>query len=102
MPRGTFFHVNHGEAFERFQNINFRHGGTGWGFHSEYFKRATVDLNHGHSTSINYSPAANLLPFLADERDWQVNLTFRPTSRLKLDEVYYYTSLRLPAASVVK
>jgi hypothetical protein len=29
-----------------------------------------------------------------------VNLTFRPTSRLKLDEIYYYTGLRVPGATV--
>jgi hypothetical protein len=100
MPRNTFFNVNHGEGFERFQNINFRHNGTEFGFHSEFFKRATIDFNHGISTSINYNPAHGLNPFLANERDWQVNLTFRPMSRLKLDEIYYYTSLRTPAASV--
>jgi hypothetical protein len=100
MARSTYFNVNHGEALERFQNINFRHGGTGFGFHSEFFKRATIDFSHGASRSINYNPAAGLLPFLADERDWQVNLTFRPTSRLKLDEIYYYTRLRVPGATV--
>jgi hypothetical protein len=100
MARNTFFNVNHGEAFERFQFINFRHGGTGFGMHSEYFKRATVDMNYNRSTSINYTPAQGLNPFLANERDLQANLTFRPTSRLKLDEIYYYTSLRTPTASV--
>ncbi len=45
MARNTFFSVGHGEAFERYQNINFRHGGTGFGGHSEYFKRATFDAS---------------------------------------------------------
>jgi hypothetical protein len=100
MPGSTFLSVSHGQAFERFQYMNFRHGGTGFGFHSEYFKRATVDLNYNRSTSINYSPAAGLLPFLGDERDFQTTLTFRPTSRLKLDEIYYYTALRIPGSTV--
>ena len=100
MARSTFFSINHGEAFERFLNINFRHGGTGLGFHTEYLKRATIDFNYNRSTSINYTPADGRNPFLGQERDWAVNLTFRPTSRLKLDEIYYYTSLRTPAASV--
>jgi hypothetical protein len=100
LARSTFAFVNHGEAFERFQNINFRHQGTGMGLHSEYFKRAVIDVSHEVSTSINYSPADGLRPFLANERDWQVTLTLRPTSRLKLDEVYYLTSLRTPSASV--
>jgi hypothetical protein len=100
MARSTYFSVSHGEAFERFQNINFRHQGTTAGGHSEYFKRATIDASYGRSTSINYNPAENLLPFLADERDVQVNLTFRPKARLKLDEVYYYTNLRTRNATV--
>jgi Domain of unknown function (DUF5916) len=100
MARNTYFFGNHGEVFERFQNINFRHAGTGFGFHSEFFKRATIDFSHNASRSINYNPANALLPFLADERDWQANLTFRPTSRLKLDEIYFYTGLRVPGATV--
>jgi hypothetical protein len=100
MARNTYFFANHGEVFERFQNINFRHAGTGFGFHSEFFKRATIDFSHNASRSINYNPANGLLPFLADERDWQANLTFRPTSRLKLDEIYFYTGLRVPGATV--
>jgi len=100
MKGGTFFSVSNGQAFERFQFMNFRHGGTGVGLHSEYFKRATVDFNYNRSTSINYSPAAGLLPFLGEERDFQTTLTFRPTARLKLDEIYYYTALRVPSATV--
>jgi hypothetical protein len=100
MARSTFLNVNHGEAFERYQNINFRHGGTGFGAHTEYFKRATIDVNYNRSTSINYNPAANLLPFLGEERDLQADLTFRPMARLKLDELYYYTNLRTRNATV--
>jgi hypothetical protein len=100
MARSTYFNISHGEAFERYQNINFRHAGTGFGFHSEFFKRATIEFSHGVSQSINYNPAAGLLPFLANESGWQANFTFRPTSRLKLDEIYYYTGLRVPGATV--
>jgi hypothetical protein len=100
MARSTYFSVAHGEAFERYQNINFRHGGTGFGGHSEYFKRATFDASYNRNSTINYNPANNLLPFLTQERDVQADLTFRPTARLKLEEIYYYTSLRTRDASV--
>ncbi|MCU1238860.1 MAG: rane associated hydrolase [Candidatus Solibacter sp.] len=100
LPRSTFFSVSRGEAFERFQNINFRHAGTGFGGHSEYFKRATFDANYNFSTTINYNPSANLLPFLASERDVQADFTFRPTARLKLEELYFYTALRTRDAAV--
>jgi hypothetical protein len=100
MRRNTYFSIGRTEAFERFQFINFRHAANSIGFHSEYFRRATIDMNYNRGTSINYEPANGLLPFLADERDWQATLTFRPTSRLKLDEIYFYTRLRTPTASV--
>ncbi len=100
MARSTYLFFNRREVFERFQNINFRHAGVGFGFHTEFFKRATIDFNRDASRSINYNPANGLLPFLADERNWQANLTFRPTSRLKLDEIYVYTALRVPGATI--
>ena len=100
MARSTYLNVVHGEVFERYQSINFRRRFTALGGHTEYFKRATIDASYVRGTGINYNPAGSLLPFLADERDWQANLTIRPTSRLKLDEIYYYTRLRIPGATV--
>ena len=100
MKGNTFVSLSHGQAFERYQFMNFRHGGTGFGLHSDYFKRAGVQFDYNRGTAINFSPAAALRPFLANERDIAVTLTFRPIARLKLDEIYYYTALRLPQATV--
>ncbi len=65
-----------------------------------YFKRATFDASYNRNSTINYNPANNLLPFLTQERDVQADLTFRPTARLKLEEIYYYTNLRTRDATV--
>jgi hypothetical protein len=59
-----------------------------------------VEVIYNRSTSINYAPAAGLHPFLGEERDFQTTLTLRPTSRLKLDEIYYYTGLHIPGSAV--
>ena len=100
LPRSSYLILDQNNAFERFAGINFRHQGTNIGAHTEYSKRATIDFNHIVTTTIVYNPANGLNPFLANEKDWQVRLTFRPMSRLKLDEIYFYTGLRTPGAAV--
>src|SRR5690242_2164093 len=91
LARSTFFGINHGETFERFNGINFRRNDTGFGAHTEYFKRAIVDFNYSLGTRINYDPAANLAAFRGDGSELQTQLTLRPVSRLKLEEIYYLT-----------
>jgi hypothetical protein len=97
--RSSFLGFNHGETFERFNGINFRRNDTGFGGHSEYFKRATLDFNYSLGTRINYDPAGNLAAFRGDGSELQTQLTFRPMSRLKLEEIYYLTRLRTRADS---
>ena len=91
--RSTFFGFGANRSFERYSNINFQHTGYGFGMHTEYFKKATVDFNLEQGTRLVYGPAGNLAPFRGDGRNLTSTLTFRPISRLKLDEIYYYTSL---------
>ncbi len=43
--------------------------------------------------SVNYYPAPGMRPFLANGRNGSASLTFRPTSRLRLDETYLYSEL---------
>ncbi len=99
MPRSTFFNVNYSNYFERFSSTNFLHWNTGLGFHSEYFKAAVVDLNYSQGTRINYASPAGVNPFLGNGKEFRTTLTLRPASRLKLDEIYYYTELATPAGT---
>jgi hypothetical protein len=99
LARSTFFEVNHAETFERFTAINFRRNDTSLGAHSEYFKRAVLDFNYDTGTRINYDPAVNLAAFRGDGSELHVQITFRPVSRLKLEEIYYLTRLRTRADS---
>ena len=56
----------HAEIFERFQNINFRRHDTGIGLHTEYFKRATFDINYSQTER-----ASTTTPRPVWRRSWQ-------------------------------
>ena len=76
-------------------------GGSGFGGHSEYFKRATIDASYNRSTHHQLQSRRLICcPSSPHERDVQADLTFRPTARLKLEEIYYYTDLRTRDATV--
>ena len=51
-------------------------------------------------TRPNFFPPAGVSPFLADFTDAQAGVTFRPLSRLLLDETYIYSRLTQPSASI--
>src|ERR1035441_6211478 len=98
--RSTFGGAGLTDIFERFQNINFRRHDANVFLHTEYFKRATLDLNYSAGTRINYTPAAGLAPFLANGNELQATLTLRPAARLKIDQIYYLTRMHTAGTSV--
>ena len=93
MPRTTFIGAGHAETFEKYNNINFRRNDNSGGFHTEYFKRATIDVGYSRGIRINYDVVTNLLAFRGNGDELQANFTLRPFSRVKLDEIYYLTRL---------
>jgi hypothetical protein len=93
MAGGTFLRMEYSQSFERFNGVNFRLGGFSFGGRTEYLKRVSFDLGYSKNSKINYSAPAAIGPFLGDESEYEVELTIRPTSRLKMDQVYYYTRL---------
>jgi hypothetical protein len=50
-------------------------------------------MNYNKGTRTNYDPAENLSAFRGADTDGNVQLTLRPVSGLKLDEIYYFTRL---------
>ena len=94
MARSTYLNVSHGELFERFNNINFRRVDHGFGGHTEYFKFVTFDGGYSWGTRINYSTPSGVTAFLGRGSEANVNLTFRPSSRIKIDEIYDLTRLK--------
>ena len=97
--RSTFLNLYHAELFERFTNINFRRHDTGFGGHSEYFKRATFDWSFSKGTRTNYDPAGSLPAFYGQGSEAQTTVTLRPTAKIKVDEIYYLTRLTTRADS---
>ncbi|MEO8371973.1 MAG: hypothetical protein ABI806_22495, partial [Candidatus Solibacter sp.] len=100
MPRSTYIGGGMGRKFERFQDINFHPNNAFVFLHSDYFKRASFDLNYAQGMRINYTPAAGLLPFQSHGDDVQASFILRPVSRLKIDETYIFTRMRTPTQSV--
>ena len=47
-----------------------------------------------HGSAVNYYPAAGGVPFLGDSQRGSLDMTFRPTPRVRLDESYIYSGLR--------
>jgi hypothetical protein len=93
LKRQTSFTIAREEAFERYQAIGFRKHYTVGVFNSEWFRWLAWSSTVVAGESVNYYPAAGLLPFGAKERSGQFQLTLRPKPRLRLDETYDYTRL---------
>jgi hypothetical protein len=98
--RSTFFNFYHAEAFERYGGINFRRSDTGVGAHSEYFKRITFDGGFSRGTRINYDTPTGMNAFRGWGSEVSAQVTIRPMSRLKLDEIYYMSRLQARAPVV--
>lgn len=81
------------DAYELFENLNFRKGGTGVSFSTEPFEWLAVSTTYSQGTNVNFSPAADLSPFLANSRTGSLELTLRPTPQLRFDQTYIYTRL---------
>ncbi len=101
MPRSTFLNINSGQLFERFNNTNFRRIDSGIGGHSEFFKAVIFDGGFSWGTRINYSTPSGVNPFLGRGNEANLNLTFRPASRVKIDEIYDFTRLKTQAGESV-
>jgi hypothetical protein len=94
LPGSTIFVVNHGGAFERFDNINFRRTDTVFYAHSEYLKKVLIDATYSFGTRIDYSTPTGVNAILGRGNEAQVMATFRPIASVKWDEIYDLTRLR--------
>jgi len=81
------------QSMERFTGIEFQEYENLINGNTSYFRWMDVGFFTASGTRPNYYPPPGTLPFLANFRDAQVSLTFRPASRLLLDETYIYSHL---------
>ena len=93
-PSDTRFEVGVDPIYERYEGLDFHRsafrafGATSW------LKWLSLEGFFKTGTAINYYPAAEMAPFLADSTQAWLGLTLRPSSRLRLDETYIYNRLQ--------
>lgn len=89
----TGIFIRRTEGMERFSGIEFREHENLFSFFTSYLRWMDVGVFALTSTRPNFFPAQGLTPFIANARDAQLSLTFRPASGLLLDETYIYSHL---------
>jgi len=85
--------VRRAESMERFAGIEFREHENFILFFTSYLRWMDFSVFTSSGTRPNFFPAEGRAPYLANFRDAQVSLTFRPASGLLLDETYIYSHL---------
>jgi hypothetical protein len=86
--RETKIEVGHERAFELFQEIGFRKQMTTLTLSTEWLNWLAGSATYTQGTDINFDPAPGLAPSLADAREVDLTLTFRPSARLVLEQTY--------------
>ena len=92
--RSTGLTVSRFDSNELYQGLWFLHGITGLALYSDWLRWLTTYASYDQGTSINYSPAAGLLPFLGGSSEAEVGFTLHPKPRLTVGESYYFVNLR--------
>ena len=94
LPRKTQLTVSRQEAWQRYRQLGFRQHFNYVDLSTEWWRWLVVTAFYSRGRDVNFYPAARVAPFLGNSADAILNLTFRPGSRLRLDQMYYYTALR--------
>jgi hypothetical protein len=84
------------ESMERFGGVDFRENENSVFFYTSYVRWMDVNLYVATGARPNFYPGEGIAPFLADFRDAQVSLSFRPAKGLLLDETYIFSHLGAP------
>src|SRR5262249_46900386 len=89
----TQIKIGRNTAYEYYSGHGFRKQYTELSGETEALKWLGFSGSLNRSTALNYAPAEDLSPFLANSTALSVGITIRPTSRLRLDETYIYDGL---------
>jgi hypothetical protein len=92
-PGQTVFGVRQWTSYERFAGIDFRPVREALYADTAWLDWLSTSVFWRWGTAINYYPPEGLAPFLADLQEVEAGVTLRPTSRLRLDETYLFSSL---------
>jgi hypothetical protein len=89
----TFLFARHAQMMERVNGVEFREWENDYNVVSSAVSWVSWSAVWSNGTRPNYFPAAGVPVTLADFVDASGSLTFRPSSRLLLDETYLYSRL---------
>jgi hypothetical protein len=88
------------EAFERFEELEFRPYANKVELSTEPLKWLGAELDFEWGTAVNHDPPDEVAPFLGRAVEAELTLKFRPTPRLSFDESFIHSSLRTKPGSV--
>jgi hypothetical protein len=87
------FKLTRYDAYEFYLNKGFRYQKSGVSFYANWIKWLNFNGSFQGGSGLNYTPANGLAPFVGTSQNASLGLTLRPTSRMRLDETYYFTRL---------
>jgi Domain of unknown function (DUF5916) len=96
----SFVFARHAQMMERFAGVDYREYENVVNASSSVISWMSVGGSYSAGTRPNFFPAPGVPVSLADFIDASLGLTFRPLSRLLLDETYLYSRLSQPSASI--
>jgi hypothetical protein len=82
------------EAFELFEESPFDLYANVFSAKTELLKWLGVGGSYARGTSVNHDPAPGLDPSLGRASEAEVSFTLRPTTQLRFDQAFVYSSLR--------
>jgi len=88
LVRETKLEVGHARSFELFEEIGFRKQMTTVTFSTDWLKWLGASAVYQRGTDINFDPAPGLVPWLANAREADLELTVRPAARLIIGQTY--------------
>ncbi|GBC80905.1 hypothetical protein HRbin10_00008 [bacterium HR10] len=87
------------ESFELFRDIGFRKHETLFNVETAWLRWLSIGGEFRFGTGINFYPPPGMSPFSATTRNAELSLTLRPTSQLRVSQVYLYSRLGTSRAS---
>ena len=99
LKRQTGVFIRRAESMERFAGLEFREHENYVNFYTSYLRWMDFSISLSNGARPNFFPADGQAPYAADYRDASVSFTFRPTSRLLLDQTYLYSHLEAARGS---
>ena len=97
----TEIQLEHARAFERFEGLPFHPYGTEVSVSTEWLKWLGLEASYTWGKAVNHDPAPGLDPFLGPAREAEVQVTVRPTPRLRMDQAYASSRLGTGAGTRV-